>query len=74
MFAFSLVTQTHTALNILQFWQNVQGEAVGLPTRPITSVHEVAKSQHQAKHLQYTLTILESLAHTHTAHTHEMKT
>ncbi len=60
-------TQTHTALNVLQFWQNVQGEAVGLPSRPITSVHEVAKSQHQAKHLQYTLPPLESLdKHTYT--------
>lgn len=68
MFAFTLVTQTHTALNVLQFWQNVQGEAVGLPSRPITSVHEVAKSQHEAKHLQYTLTILESLVHTCNTH------
>lgn len=68
MFAFTPATQTHTALNVLQLWQNVQGEAVGLPSRPITSVHEVAKSQHQAKHLQYTLTILQSLVHTHNVH------
>lgn len=59
MFAFdSRNTQTHTALNVLQLWQDVQGEAVGLPSRPVTSVHEVAKSQNQAKHLQYTLSAL----------------
>lgn len=51
MFAFTPEKQTHTALNILEFWQNVQGEAVSLPSRPIASVHEIAKSQHQAKHL-----------------------
>ena len=66
---YSSNTQTHTALNVLQFWQNVQGEAVGLPSRPITSVHVVAKSQHQAEHLQYTLGTLQRLVRTHT-HTH----
>lgn len=67
MFAFAPYnTQTHTALNVLQFWQNVQGEAIGLPSGTITSVHEVAKSKHQAEHLQYTLTTLERLVHTHT--------
>lgn len=57
---------THTALYVLQFWQNVQGEPVSLPSRAISSIHEVAKCQHQAKHLQYTLAALESLVHTHT--------
>lgn len=58
-------SSTHTAFNVLQFWQNVQGEAVSLPSRPISSVHKIAKSQHQAEHLQYGLTTLESLRWTH---------
>lgn len=66
MFAFDAVIQTHTALDVLQFWQNVQGEAVCLPSGPITSVHEVTKSQHQAEHLRYTRTALQRLMHTRT--------
>lgn len=58
------VMQTHAALDVLQFWQNVQGETVGLPSRAVTSVHEVAKSQHQAEHLQYRLAALQGLVHT----------
>lgn len=61
MFAFISKKHTHAALYILQLWQNVQSEAVGLPSRVIPPVHEVAKSQNQAKDLQYTLAVLESL-------------
>lgn len=63
---YSRNTHTHTAFNIFQLWQNVQGEAVCLPPRPITTVHEVPESQHQTKHLQHTLTALEGLVRTHT--------
>lgn len=40
---------THAALHVLQLWQDVQSEAVSLPPRAIPSVHEVAKSQHEAE-------------------------
>lgn len=43
--------QTHAALHVLQLWQDVQGEAVRLPSRAIASVHEVSKGQHEAEDL-----------------------
>lgn len=52
---------THAALHVLQLWQDVQSEAVGLSSRTIPSVHEVAKSQHEAEDPQNTGTALESL-------------
>lgn len=66
-------TQTYTAFHVLQFWQNVQGETISLPARPIASIHVVSKSQHQAEHLQYTLTGLQSLVHAHTQNMHTNK-
>lgn len=41
----------YTAFNILQFGQNVQGKAIGLPSSPIPTIHEVPKGKHQAQHL-----------------------
>lgn len=55
------VTDTHAALHVFQLWQDVQSEAVSLPPRTIPSVHEVAKSQHEAEDPQNTRTALESL-------------
>lgn len=52
---------THAALHVLQLWQDVQREAVSLPSRTIASVHEVAKSQHEAEDPQNTRAALESL-------------
>lgn len=53
--------RTHAALDVLQFGQDVQGEAVGLPPRAVTAVHEVAESQDQPEHLQHGLAGLQSL-------------
>lgn len=58
---FGPATDTHAALHVLQLWQDVQSEAVSLPSRAIPSVHEVAKSQHEAEDPQNTGTALESL-------------
>lgn len=52
---------THAALDVLQFGQDLQGEAVGLPPRAVSAVHEVAESQDQAEHLQHGLAGLQSL-------------
>lgn len=55
------MTDTHAALHVLQLGQDVQSEAVGLPSRAIPSVHEVSKSQDEAEDPQNTRTALEGL-------------
>lgn len=38
---------THTALDIFEFGKDVKTEAISLASCPISSIHKVAKSQHQ---------------------------
>lgn len=52
---------THAALHVIQLWQDVQSEAVSLPPSTISSVHEVAKSQHEAQDPKDTGAVLEGL-------------
>lgn len=52
---------THAALHVLQLGQDVQREAVGLPSGTIPSVHEVAEGQHEAEDPQNAGAALESL-------------
>lgn len=59
--SYCFAQRTHAALDILQFGQDVQSEAVGLPPGAVAAVHEVAESQHQPEHLQHRLARLQSL-------------
>ena len=52
---------THSALDVLDLGQDVQVEAVRLPSAAVPPVHEVTEGQDQAQHLHHALPVPQSL-------------
>lgn len=55
------LSRPYSALDVLQFRQNLQAEAVGLTSGPVASVHVVPQSQHQTHHICHTVALQQSL-------------
>lgn len=56
----------HSALDILQFGQNLQVKSVSLTSDPAASVHVVPQSQHQAQHTPHRSALQQGLKTTTT--------